>query len=151
MTGGREFVVQAFAGVSHPVGLVRVDRHDGRGEGCQHRGPGDAPVVVVLFDGSGHDAAYPDAVAAHDRDLLAAVLVGDPGVHGFAVLGTQLKDVPDLDAAPDDEPAVAVRAGVAGDHVADVRGGRGRTVPLPVGPGQVVAVAIGPAHEIGAG
>ena len=126
-----------------------VDRHDGHREGCQGFRPEDAAVVVVLLYCGGDHPGDADAVAAHQQHLFATTLIQYPGIHRFAVLGAELEDVADLDAAPDQQFAAAVRTGVTGDHVAKVGNFRHRAVALPVGAGEMEAVAIGAADEIG--
>src|SRR5438552_2737405 len=65
------------------------------------------------------------------------------------MLGPQLEDVADLDAAHDLQPPFAIRARVAGDDLAqigDLR--RLGKVPAEVDPGQVEPLFVRPAHEI---
>ena len=76
-------------------------------------------VVVLLHDG-GQRAGDADAVAAHEEGALDAVLVGEGGAHGLGVLGAELEDLRDLDAAGALEGRAAVRAGVAGLHAHEV-------------------------------
>src|SRR5438445_3001309 len=66
-------------------------------------------------------------------------------------MGVQVKDVADLDAAHDLEGALAVRAGVSGDNLADVADQLGlklRQVPAPVDTCEVVTRLVGSADEI---
>jgi len=56
--------------------------------------------------------------------------------------------VADLDATTDHEPAVATRAGIARNHVAQVRGGRFREVAAPVHADVMRVHLVGPADEV---
>ena len=126
----RQLVVEALG-----QGALRLvagaHEHEVHGERRDARRPDDAPVVVVLFDGRGGDARQADAVAAHDDGLLLAMLVEVRRAHRLRVLGPELEDVADLDDALALERRLALRAGVAGASVAEVReadAGRGRRV-----------------------
>ena len=63
-----------------------------------HR-PDDAVGVVILFDRGGHHAADADAVTAHLDGLFAALGVEIGRAHLLAVLGAEIKDLADFDAA----------------------------------------------------
>ncbi len=78
------------------VGSERQDRDLG---GRDAHGPRDAVLVVVLLDHGGKRARDAHAVAAHDEGVLLARLVGERGAHGLRVLGAELEDLRDLDAA----------------------------------------------------
>ena len=76
------------------------------------------------------------------------------GVHRLAVLGAELEDVADLDAAADGKFPAAVAlagvgAGVALDHLAQVGADRLGQVAAPVHINKVFAVDVGAADEIG--
>jgi hypothetical protein len=66
---------------------------------------------VALLDGGADDARDADAVAAHFHDLVLALLVEEGAFHRFGVLGAQLEDVADLDAAAQLQRALAVGRG----------------------------------------
>src|SRR5579884_560158 len=83
-------------------------------------GPEDAVLIVVDLDGGGHRAADAQPVAAHEDGLFLAGLVLVERAHILAVLGAQLEDVPDLDAARLPQMAVAARAPIPGYGRADV-------------------------------
>jgi hypothetical protein len=55
--------------------------------------------VVGHLDAGGHGAADADAVAAHDDLSRFCWVVEDREAHGVGVLGAELEDVADLDAA----------------------------------------------------
>ena len=99
-------------------------------------------VVVLLHDGS-ERARHAHAVATHDKRLLLAVLVHKGGTHGLGVLGAQLEDLGDLDAASGRERLAAVRAGIAGnngDQVGPLVDGK---VTLGAGTGKVIVDLVG--------
>ena len=54
---------------------------------------------MVLLDRGGHGAPHAKTVATHDHWLVIAIRVLEAAVHFFGVLGTELKDVADLDAS----------------------------------------------------
>ena len=103
---------------------------------------------MVLLDGRRHDARHADAVAAHVHRDVAALFVLDAGLHGLAVLAAELEDVPDLDAAGDRERARALRAAVAVDDVAQVRGRGFRQVASPVDAREVRIGLVRAADEV---
>ena len=98
---------------------------------------------MLLHDG-GHHARDADAVAAHEEGLLNSVLVHEGGAHGLGVLGAELEDLGDLDAAGVVHGLAALGAEVAllgGDHID------------PLGDGEVAAhlgVAVVVVGQVGA-
>ena len=111
--------------------------------------PEDALVVVALFNTCGHYAADADAIAAHLDDAVAAVLVQREYVHRLAVLGAQLEDVTYFDATGELQRALAVGTRIAFDDVAQVFNAGKGAIAAPVGAGQVIAVRVRAADEIG--
>ena len=104
-------------------------------------------VVVLLNDGS-ERAGNTNAVAAHDERLLLTVLVHKGGTHGLGILGAQLEDLGDLDAASSGERLAAVRAGIAGhnsDQVGPLVDGK---VALGAGTGKVIVDLVGAAGPL---
>ena len=104
-------------------------------------------VVVLLHDGSKR-AGHAHAVATHDERLLFAVLVHKGGTHGLGILGAQLEDLGDLDAASSRERLAAVRAGIAGndgDQVGPLVDGK---VAFGTGPGKVIIDLVGTAGPL---
>src|SRR6185369_14014941 len=99
--GGGELVMQLLCLCPHLGVLAPPDRRDGDLEWCDRLRPQDATRVVVLLDRGRHDARYADAVAAHLHVLRLPALVEVGRVHAFRVLGAELEDMPDLDAAAD--------------------------------------------------
>ena len=99
-------------------------------------------VVVLLHDGS-ERAGHTNAVAAHDERLLLAVLVHKGGTHGLGILGAQLEDLRDLDAAGSGERLAAVRAGVAGDNADQIGPLIDGKVALGAGTGKVIVDLVG--------
>ena len=75
---------------------------------------------MILLYCSRNNTGNADAVAAHHHRLAAALLVLHGGVHGFRVLGTQLKNMAYLDAAPNFQGSLSTRAGVSADNFSDV-------------------------------
>ena len=65
--------------------------------------PEDAGVVVEGLDDGADQARDADAVRPHVDGHLAAVGVGDHGVHGLGVLVSEIEDVADLDAPRRDQ------------------------------------------------
>src|SRR5438093_13610802 len=82
--------------------------------------PDDAVLVVVLLDDRRDRARRADAVAAHHQQLLLSVLVQECRMEGFAVVGTELEDVSDLDRRLNGERATAVRAAITLLQLPDV-------------------------------
>ena len=104
-------------------------------------------VVVLLHNGSKR-AGHTNAVATHDERLLLAVLVHKGGTHGLGVLGAQLEDLRDLDAAGSRERLAAVRAGIAGndgDQICPLIDGK---VALGAGTGKVIIDLVGTAGPL---
>ncbi len=98
----------------------------------------------------GHEAFGADAVGAHDDGLGFAVFVQVGGAHGDAVLGAQLEDVADFDAARGVDGRPAVGAGIAVGHGDEVGDDIGSVVAAVVGVAQVVAGLVGAGHQVGA-
>ncbi len=104
-------------------------------------------VVVLLHDGSKR-AGHTNAVATHDKRLLLAVLVHKGGAHGLGILGTQLEDLRDLDAAGSRERLAAVRAGIAGNDGYQVGPLVDGKVALGAGTGKVIIDLVGTAGPL---
>lgn len=104
-------------------------------------------VVVLLHDGSKR-AGHTNAVATHDKRLLLAVLVHKGGAHGLGILGTQLEDLRDLDAASSRERLAAVRAGIAGNDGYQVGPLVDGKVALGAGTGKVIIDLVGTAGPL---
>src|SRR6266480_3299217 len=147
-SGGGELGIQAVAGFADTRGFLQVQGYQHHLEGRDRRGPDDAALIVVLFDGRGHDARHTDTVAAHVERGLTARLIEHQRLHGLAVLAAQLEDVAHLDTARDLQAPLAARAGVALDHVAQIRGDGAAHVPLPVHARQMRVLLVGAAHEV---
>ena len=64
-------------------------------------------LVVVLLDGSGDGTTDAEAVAAHQTRPFGALGVEKCALHRCGVLGAELEDVADLDAAGLGQSAVA--------------------------------------------
>ena len=146
--GGGEVRVEFFRHFLFARALLDIERdqrHLERGNGLR---PDDAVVVVVLLNGGGDHPADADAVAAHGHHHGATVVVQHGGVERLGVLGAELEDVAHLDAALDGQSAVAVRARVTLDHVAQVGHVRQRRVALPVDVEVVLAVLVGAGGEV---
>src|SRR5689334_25291385 len=97
-TLGRQVPIELLAGcVSIAAALLEVeDRHPER---CDRLRPFDPGIVVEGFDNRADEARDADAVgAAMDRPL-GAVRAGHGRLHGHGVLGPEIEDLPDLDAA----------------------------------------------------
>ena len=103
---------------------------------------------MTLFNAGGHDAADSNAVATHDHHLRLAVLIQIAGVHGLAVLGAELEDVADFDAALDGERAIAIGTDVAFAYLANVGAAVVAALAAPIGVHEVLAVTVGAAHEV---
>ena len=104
-------------------------------------------VVVLLHDGS-ERTGHAHAVATHDKRLLLAVLVHKGGTHGLGVLGAQLEDLGNLDAASSRERLAAVRAGIAGDDGDQVGPLVDGKVALGTGTGKVIIDLVGTAGPL---
>ena len=116
------------------------------------RGNGDWPddavlVVVLLHDGS-ERARHAHAVATHDERLLLAVFVHKGGTHGLGVLGAQLKDLGNLDAAGSRERLATVRTGIAGDDGDQVGPLVDGKVAIGAGTGKVIIDLVGTAGPL---
>ena len=70
------------------------------------------------------------------------------GRHGLSVPGAQLEDVADFNASLDLQLALAVGAGVAFGHAAQILDTAQGAIPLPVYPGEVKVIPVGPASEV---
>ena len=87
----------AAGGVGGGIAGLEVDQRHVEG---RHRvRPDDAGLVVARLDDRRHEAARADAVGAHMDRALDAVGAGDLGAHRLGILGAEVEDVPDLDAA----------------------------------------------------
>ena len=104
-------------------------------------------VVVLLHDGCKR-AGHAHAVATHDERLLFAVLVHKGGTHGLGILGAQLEDLGDLDAASSRERLAAVRAGIAGNDGYQVDPLVDGKVAFGTGPGKVIIDLVGTAGPL---
>ncbi len=146
-TGSRQVGVEFVRRFTNGVRLVaqRDQRNLERREGVV---PDDAVFVAVLFDGSGNHSGNTDAVATHRQIDRLAVFTQHLALHRFAVLGAQLEDVTHFDAALDFQRALAVRAWVARNHVAQVGNGRNRQIALPVDAEIVFVVDVGTDAEV---
>ncbi len=105
---------------------------------------------MILLDRRRYDAGHTDAVTAHGHVARHALRVEHRGVHRFAVLGAELKYLPDLDPASHGQRCSG-RAGVAVDGIAQVCDLRERDIAIPVDAGEVVTLAIGATDEVGHG
>src|SRR5680860_156192 len=148
-TGRPQFIVQLTRGRCQAFGLVHVNRDQRNLERRDRRRPDDAALVVMLLDRGGHRARDADAIAAHYHVTRAALLVQHGGVHGAAVLVTELKDVTHLNATRYQKRAVAVGTAIAVYDVAQVGLLRLGQVAAPVDAGQVFAVYVRATCEIG--
>src|SRR5882672_5149937 len=147
-SGGGELGIQAVADFADTRGFLQVQGYQHYLEGRDRCGPDDAALIVVLFDGRGHDARHPDTVAAHVQGGFAARLIEHQRLHGLAVLAAQLEDVTHLDTARDLQAPLAGRAGVALDDVAQVRSRGAGHIPLPVHAREMHVLLVGAAHEV---
>ncbi len=78
--------------------------------------PNDTIGVMILLDGGGYQPADADAIATHLNGLLATLGIEVGCTHRFAILGTEIKYLPDFDAAMGFQDAgLAARARIAGD------------------------------------
>ena len=104
--------------------------------------------MVNLADGRSK-SAYADSVAAHDGDLGVAVLVEVGHAHALSVLGAELEDVADLDAAGDgDVLLAAARADSALDYLREIVVLNVLAVAVDVEPGEVVLLLVCAAGEV---
>src|SRR5690606_7647800 len=145
--GGREVGVELVGRFAHRFVLV-LHRYQCDLEGGQRVRPENAALVVVLLDGGGNYAGDAYAVAAHRQHDRFAVFAHDAAVHGLAVLGSELEDMPYLDTALDHQRALTVRARVTRHHVAQVGDFRQRQVALPVEAEVMLAVFVGTGSKI---
>src|SRR5882672_509227 len=74
-SGGGELGIQAVADFADTRGFLQVQGYQHYLEGRDRCGPDDAALIVVLFDGRGHDARHSDTVAAHVQGGFAARLI----------------------------------------------------------------------------
>src|SRR5882762_11262603 len=147
-SGGGELGIQAVADFADTSGFLQVQGYQHYLEGRDRCGPDDAALIVVLFDGRGHNARHTDTVATHVQGGFAACLIEHQRLHGLAVLAAQLKDVTHLDAARDLQASLTGRARIARDDVAQIRGGGAAHIPLPVHARQMHVLLVGAAHEV---
>ena len=149
MPGRGQLGVEPFRRLAQPNRLVHVHRqqhHVKRRDGGR---PHDAPLVVVLLDGGRDHPGHTDPVAAHDQVDRTSFVVEHDRAHRLAVLVSELEDVPDLDSPADREGSGSVRTRVAVHRIAKIGDHRLGRVPSPAHTGEVRAVTVGPAHEIG--
>ena len=64
---------------------------------------------MALLDGGADDARNADAVAAHFHHLVLALFIEEGAFQRFCILGAQLEDMADFDAATQLESAFPVR------------------------------------------
>ena len=85
---------------------------------------------MVLFDGGRDNTRHADAVAAHHHRDLRAGVVEYARLHRFRILGAELENMADFDAALDIQRTAAIGTRVAGLGVAQIRHlGLGRVAP----------------------
>ena len=89
---------------------------------------------MILLDGGSDYSGYADAVTTHCHGDCLAALVQHPGVHGFTVFGSQLKDMTHLDAPANLQGTRATGAGIPGHDLAYVGSLEFDHIPLPVDP-----------------
>ncbi len=112
----------------------------------------NAALVVALLDGGADDARYADAVAAHFHDLILALFVEEGAFQRLGILGAQLENVADFDAATQFERALAVGRRITRDDIADVGHGLGqRQVATEIDAGEVIAFFVGTAYAVAHG
>src|ERR1700691_1084588 len=128
--------------LGHRGVVLLGDHHHDLERGHRDR-PDDALGVVVDLDDRGHRALDADAVAAHERPDRLAVRAGHADLHGLGVLGAELEDVADLDAAFHFQAVPAVEAQIAGGDLAQVGPLADVDVALDVHPAQVGVVEVG--------
>ena len=105
---------------------------------------------MALLDNRLQRAGHADAVAAHDHRLgRPALLAEEPRAERLRVLGAELEDMPDLDAALDAETPCAPRAAVAGPDDDQVVVGRDPRVAGQVQVAHMGVGAVGPADALG--
>ena len=139
-SGRPQLVVERLGRLAHALRLFAVHGQQGDLERRDRRRPDDAALVVVLLDGGGHDAGDADAVAAHGHGG-----VSRPCSSSTVAFMAWLYLLPSWKIWPTSMPraiasrASAVGAGVAVDHVAQVRRHGLRQVAAPVDAGQVLS------------
>ena len=147
-TGVQQRLIEALGRLPHMAGFMAAHGNHRHLEGRHRFRPDDAAVVMVLLDDGAHQAGHAHAVAAHAHGHRLAGLVQHACLHGLGVLVAEFEDMPHLYAALHQEPALAVRAGVAGLDFAQVLDAVAGDVPLPVEVQQVPAVPVGAGGEV---
>ena len=61
--------------------------------------PGNAAVIVILFNNRRDQASDAHAVATHYGRGITTILIQDEGPHRFAVCAVELENMPNFDAA----------------------------------------------------
>src|SRR5690554_2867041 len=97
---------------------MSVQRNNGNMERRDDIGPDDTIIIMVLFDGRGHNATDADAVTPHGHQHRFAVFVEHSSIHGFAVCGAQLENMANLNTAADSQCSLALRATITFTHLA---------------------------------
>src|SRR5882757_5344909 len=118
--GGSELRIEPIGDLAYPGGLLCAYGHQHDLKWCDRLRPDDAPLIVILLDGGGHDARHTDAVTAHVQRHFFAAFIQYHALHGLAVLLPQLEDVTDFDTPGDLQVPLPGGAGIAFDHVPDV-------------------------------
>ncbi|KAG1647892.1 Ribokinase [Nymphon striatum] len=144
-----ECLVDVFAGLNRCV-VAHAHEHDGNFEWSDGHGPDHAVVVVVGLDDARHGPAYADAVAAHDRGLLLAVVVEHGHAHCLGVLRAELEDVSGFDATDHAECGAAVDAGLAGDRGSQVHELVDSDIALDRDASEMLVVDVGAGRHVGA-
>src|SRR4029078_6328278 len=124
--------------------VKREDVDGVRGDRCR---PGDAVLVVVLFDDRSHDAPRSDPVAAAEEWLFLPVLVEERRPKRLRVEAAEVEDVPDLDCRAEDQRTAALRATVAVAWLSQVGEAR-LEVSSRLDTAQVPAVAVRAGHVL---
>ena len=103
---------------------------------------------MILFDCSADDTRDANAVAAHGHGAILTIAVLHSRIHGLAVLGAQLEDVPDLDATRDAERTFSTRRRITGDDVTDIDGLRHGQITLEIDADVVEAMFVRTARKV---
>ena len=111
------------------TGIVAAHRHQPDLIWRHRVGPDDPVVVMAGLDDRAHQPRHADAVAAHVRSDHRPVGPRDTQVHGVAIFGSEIEDMPDLDP-PARSLAVGGDLGPTGFVVGLVGRGVGRVHPL---------------------
>ncbi len=145
---GDEFGVERVRRLAHGLAAVITDGADHGSERRDRIRPDHALGIVILFDAGPEDAGDADAVAAHFQRLRFTLVVEECRAHRGRIFGAQIKHMPHLDAAADRQHALAVRAGIARLHIADVGHFGLRQIAPPVDAGVVEIHRIGADDEV---